>query len=53
MPGTVDHMDLLLFILALIAFIIAAGGVFFAPQRIYWAGVAYLGLAFLTLTFIV
>lgn len=46
-------MDKLLWILAFICFVIAAAGVFFAPQRIYWAGVAYLGLALATLTFIV
>lgn len=46
-------MDKLLWILALVCFAIAAGGVFLAPQRIYWAGVAYLGLAFAALTFLV
>lgn len=46
-------MDKLLWIFALICFGVAAAGVFFAPQRIYWAGVAYVGLALGALTFIV
>jgi hypothetical protein len=45
-------MDKLLWIFALIAFIIAAAGVFARPARTEWAGIAYIGLALAALTFI-
>jgi hypothetical protein len=45
-------MEQLLWILAFLCFVIAAAGVFVRPARTEWAGIAYIGLAFATLTFI-